>query len=146
MNYFIYNTINNKKSHDTILQIKENYSLVDPFREAYSSLRRYPWWKKSPIKQAPLDYFLISQDLLSSVNKCSIVGSYRSDHSMIILDISLVQFQKRKPLWKHNNSLLNDRLLRNNTLVNVYVALSVFTRIAGTQKSEYVRNFNFRWC
>ena len=75
----------------------------------YPSLRRYTWRKKSPIKQAWLDYFLISQDLLASVNKSSIEGSYRSDHSMIILDISFVQFQKGKPLWKHNNSLLNDK-------------------------------------
>ena len=52
---------------------------------------------------------LLSHDLLTSVNKRSIEGSYRSDHSMIILDISFVQFQKRKPLWKHNNSLLNDK-------------------------------------
>ena len=28
---------------------------------------------------------------------------------MIILDVSYVQFQKGKPLWKHNNSLLNDK-------------------------------------
>ena len=28
---------------------------------------------------------------------------------MIILDISFVQFQKGKPLWKHNNSLLSDK-------------------------------------
>ena len=28
---------------------------------------------------------------------------------MIILDISFVQFQKGKPLWKHNKSLLNDK-------------------------------------
>ena len=27
---------------------------------------------------------------------------------MIILDISFVKFQKGKPLWKHNNSLLHD--------------------------------------
>ena len=98
-----------KKKKKKILQIKENYCLVDPFREAYPSLRRYTWRKKSPIKQARLDYFLVSQDLLTSVNKCSIEGSYRSDHSMIILDISFVQFKKGKPLWKHNNSLLNDK-------------------------------------
>ena len=109
LDYFNYKTINNKKSHDTILQIKENYCLVDPFREAYPSIRRYTWRKKSPIKQARLDFFLISQDLLASVNKSSIEGSYRSDHSMIILDISFVQFQKGKLLWKHNNSLLNDK-------------------------------------
>ena len=75
----------------------------------YPSLKRYTWRKKSPIQQARLDYFLVSQDLLTSVNKCSIEGSYRSDHSMITLDISFVHFQKGKPLWKHNNSLLNDK-------------------------------------
>ena len=47
--------------------------------------------------------------MLSSVNKTSIEGSYRSDHSMITLDISFVKFQKGKPLWKHNNSLLYDK-------------------------------------
>ena len=109
LDYFNYKTINNKKSHEKILQIKENYCLVDPFREMYPSLKRYTWRKKSPIQQARLDYFLVSQDLLTSVNKCSIEGSYRSDHSMITLDISFVHFQKGKPLWKHNNSLLNDK-------------------------------------
>ena len=94
-----------KKSY----KLRKNYCLVDPFREAYPSLRRYTWRKKSPIKQARLDYFLVSQDLLTSVDKCSIEGSYRSDHSMITLDISFVQFQKGKPLWKHNNSLLSDK-------------------------------------
>ena len=63
--------------------------------------------EKIPYKRSPALLFLISQDLLASVNKSSIEGSYRSDHSMIILDISFVQFQKGKPFWKHNNSLLN---------------------------------------
>ena len=109
LDYFNYKTINNKKSHEKILQIKENYCLTDPFRDANPSLRRYTWRKKSPIKQARLDYFLVSQDLLPSVNKTTIEGSYRSDHSMIILDIAFVQFKKGKPLWKHNNSLLTDK-------------------------------------
>ena len=42
-----------------------------------------------------------------SVNKSSIEGSYRSDHSMITLEFSFTQFKKGKPLWKHNNSLLH---------------------------------------
>ena len=57
LDYFNYKTINNKKSHDTILQIKESYCLVDPFREAYPSLRRYTWRKKSPINKPGLIIF-----------------------------------------------------------------------------------------
>ena len=45
---------------------------------------------------------------IPSVNKTSIEGSYRLDHSMLILDISFVQFQKGK-IWKHNYSLLTEK-------------------------------------
>ena len=91
------------------LEIKENNKLIDPFREAYPSLKRYTWRNRSPLNQARLDYFLISETMLPSVNKSSIEGSYRSDHSMIILELSFIQFKKGKPLWKHNNSLLYDK-------------------------------------
>ena len=109
LDYCNYKCINNKKSHEKILEIKKSYNLYDPFRETYPSLKRYTWRKKSPLKQARLDFFLISEALLPSVNKSSVEASYRSDHSMIILDISFIQFQKGKPLWKHNNSLLHDK-------------------------------------
>ena len=32
-------------------------------------------------KQARLDYFLISEDLLGFVNNCKTVSGYRTDHS-----------------------------------------------------------------
>ena len=108
LDYFNYKNINNKKSHKKIPEIKETCKLHDQFREAYPSLKRYTWRKKSPLKQARLDYFLVSETLQNSVSKCAIEGSYRSDHSMITLDISFIKFQKGKPLWKHNNSLLYD--------------------------------------
>ena len=108
IDYFNYKHINNKTAHEKILEIKETFSLYDPFRESYPSQKRYTWRKKTPLKQARLDYFLISENLLSAVNKSTIDESYRSDQSVIILDISFVKFQKGKPLWKHNNSVLHD--------------------------------------
>ena len=69
---FNYKNINNKKSHKKILEIKETCKLHDPFREAYPSFRRYTWRKKSPLKQARLDYVLVSETLQNSVNKCAI--------------------------------------------------------------------------
>ena len=109
LDYYNYKGINNKKAHTKILEIKENYKLFDPFREAYPLLKRYTWRKRAPLKQARLDYFLISEALLPSVNKSSTEGSYRSDHSMIILELSFIQFKKGKPFWKHNNSLLYNK-------------------------------------
>ena len=52
--------------------------------------------------------FLITENLFSTVNTCSIESSYRSDHSMVILNLTFNKFIRHKPLWKHNNSLLLD--------------------------------------
>ena len=118
LDYHNYKNINNKKSHEKILEIKDTYNLCDPFREMYPSLRRYTWRKKSPLKQARLDYFLISETLLPSINKSFIESSYRSDHSMITLDISFIHFEKGRPLWKHNNSLLQDYIKTINDKID----------------------------
>ena len=81
-------------------------------------------------------------------------GSYRSDHSMIILDISFVQFQKGKPLWKHNNSLLSDKdYLRtmNNKIdkVKKQYALPVYNMdkfiMYQMMKSNLLLTTNFSW-
>ena len=108
LDYYNYCGINNKKSHEKIQEIKENLNLIDSFREANPKLRRYTWRKKTPLKQARLDYFLISENLLSSIGNCIIESSYCSDHSMVALHINFMQFIKGKPLWKHNKSLLSD--------------------------------------
>ena len=36
-------------------------------------------------------------------------SSYRSDHSIVILEFNLTKFSHGKSFWKHNNSLLTDR-------------------------------------
>ena len=108
LDYHNYKSINNSKAREKLLDMKETYSLIDPFREIYPTLRRYTWRKKHPMKMGRLDFFLISENLHSSVYKCKILPSYRSDHSMIILDLVFTPFKKGKPLWKFNNSLLSD--------------------------------------
>ena len=103
-----YSNTNNKKALEKITEIKSDCCLIDPFREAYPILRRYTWRRKTPLKQARLDYFLISENLLASIKSSKIDPSYRSDHSPIILELQFVDFQKGKSLWKFNNSLLTD--------------------------------------
>ena len=107
---FNYKNENNKKAHNTILEIKHDFNLIDPFRENNPLLKRYTWRKKGskPLQMSRLDYFLLSESLHCSVNKCLIEPSYRSDHSMIILKMSFTNFIPGRPLWKHNNSLLTD--------------------------------------
>ena len=108
LDYHNYKSVNNKKAQAKILEIKSSYNLVDPFREIHPLIRRYTWRRKWPLKQARLDFFLLSEDILASVNKCSIEASYRSAHSVVILEIDFLEFKKGKPFWKHIDSLLQD--------------------------------------
>jgi hypothetical protein len=83
-------------------------SLIDPFRELYPDLQRYTWRKINPFKMARLDFFLITENILSNLKNCKVEPSYRSDHSMIILELEFNPFIRGKGLWKFNNSLLYD--------------------------------------
>ena len=106
LDYFNYLHINNPRSREKLLEVISDKGLIDIYREQNENTRRYTWRKKNPLKQARLDFFLVSESLLNSVNKADIVPSYRSDHSMITVSLKLNNFEKGKGLWKFNNSLL----------------------------------------
>jgi exonuclease III len=61
-----YVNINNPKSREKLLDIKEEYNLVDPFRELYPVLKRFSWQKRNLFKQSRLDFFLVSDSLFHS--------------------------------------------------------------------------------
>ena len=108
LDYYNYKHINNKKARETLLDIKTGYNLIDPYRELFPLNKKFTWRKRSPLQQSRLDFFLVSESILNSVNNCSIESSYRSDHSMVILKCKFNDFIKSKGLWKFNNSLLKD--------------------------------------
>ena len=82
--------------------------MIDPYRETNPNTRRYTWRKRTPLKQARLDFFLISEQLLTSLESCTIASSYRSEHSIIKLKLKFNESKRGKGLWKLNNSLLYD--------------------------------------
>ena len=53
-----------------------------------------------------LDYFLISPEFYGFVTEGDIDISYRSDHSLITVDLNFITQERRKGYWKFNNSLL----------------------------------------
>ena len=104
--YSNYVNINNPKARDEVLKIKEVYKLQDPWR-IYNPLRnRYTWFKKNPIKKARLDFFLISEELMNLVDKVDINPGYKTDHSIVELELKLTDFSKGKGFWKFNNQML----------------------------------------
>ena len=86
-------TINNLKSKHKILEIMENYSLVDTFRNLYPNLNHYTLRKPNSHKMARLDYFIVSNHLMVLILDTRIRYGHRSDHSVIELQIQLNKFQ-----------------------------------------------------
>lgn len=99
---------NNPKAKECVINMKEEFNLVDPFREMFETEKRYTWRKPTPLKQARLDFFLVSEGFMTSVENIDILPSYRSDHSTVVLCFKVNEFKKSKGLWKFNNSLLKD--------------------------------------
>ena len=117
-----YININNPNAKEKVLHLKEEMNLVDPFRELYEISKQYVWRKRNPLKQAHLDFFLVSEALMSSIDDINIISSYRSDHSSVVLSLILNEFKKGKGTWKFNNSLLKDKMFVEE-IKNVYIKL-----------------------
>ena len=108
LNTFNYLHVNNPKAKECILTIKDELNLIDPYRELHEFEKSFTWRRPHPLKQARLDYFLISENFMPSVQSHKILPSYRSDHSTVVLSFQINDFKRGNGLWKFNNSLLRD--------------------------------------
>jgi exonuclease III len=106
--YNNYKHINNPKAQDKVLEMSVDLQLVDVWREINPDIQRFTWRRTTPLQQARLDFYFISESLLSYVKHTDIVYGYRSDHSLITLDIKFTQETRHTGSWKFNASLLKD--------------------------------------
>ena len=109
VDYYNYNNLNNPRNRAAVLGLKNDFNLVDPWRICNPSKKSFTWQKKNPVKMARLDFFLISEELLSRIENTSITHGYRTDHSIVELEIKLSNFSRGRGFWKFNVSLLKDR-------------------------------------
>ena len=100
---------NNSKSRDSLLDVMNSSSLIDIYRHLNPESQCYTLRRKNPIKQARLDYFIVSQTLLDIVTKVDIKTGYRTDHSLITLSICFTNFTRGPGVWRFNTSLLKDK-------------------------------------
>ena len=131
--------INNPKARTAVQNMIDSEDLIDIFRQNYPQTRRYTWRKRNPIKQARLDYFLISNQMSNIIKSCNIKAGYRSDHSIIELEIILNKFIRGKGLWKFNNSLLKDK--EYLTLVNKIIEEEVIKYAIPVYNNKFVANY-----
>ena len=114
-----YINLNNPRSHTVVMNMMEEYNLVDTFRYFNPEIKRFTWRRQNPLKQARLDYLIASSSFTDLVNKINIIPGYRSDHSILQLDILLNKFYRGKGSWKFNTNLLKD--INYLKLINEYI-------------------------
>lgn len=93
-----------------VLEIMEEWELVDPWRTNNPTQRRFTWRTGGGnLKQARLDFFLISPDLYTRVDSSDIYPGYRTDQSLVTLSLLPISGIRGRGFWKLNTSLLLDQ-------------------------------------
>ena len=144
-----YLNLNNPRARLTVLDIIEEYGLIDLYRYFNPNKRRYTWHLRSPLKQARLDYILTSDTLVDLVDTTEINSSYQSNNSFLYLRLTLTKFERGKGIWKFNTRYLRDpeyvRII-NKAIREEYIkyALSVYnlTYISVDSFSDIVLTIN----
>lgn len=103
-----YASLGHQRARKTILEFMEAEDLIDIWRTQHVSEKSYTWRRSSPLRLARLDFFLISSALVRKVVKSNIMPGYRTDHSLISIDVDTCKSKQRGLYWKFNNSLLKD--------------------------------------
>lgn len=88
--------------------IMDSFDLVDIWREKHPNLQQFTWRSHNPSIQCRLDYFLISFNLFAQIDKCEISPGFKSDHSLIKINIVPTNEARGRGFWKFNTSLLHD--------------------------------------
>ena len=88
IDYCNYKRTNNVKAQEKVEEIIADHCLVDIWRELNLQLQRFTWRRTNPCQQSRLDFFLISENLCNTVRDTDITPGYRTDHSMLTLELS----------------------------------------------------------
>ena len=101
---------NNRRARDILRQKIESMELFDVWRIQHQHKKTFTWYKSVKSAQmARLDYFLVSNDIMSLSTKSDIIPGYGTDHSAITLDLNVGFKERGKGFWKFNASVLHNR-------------------------------------
>ena len=105
-----YVNLNNPLARNRVLNMCNDFDLLDVWRVHNPDSRRYTWRQHQTLKQSRLDYFLISSELNSKFTSCDIKPGYRTYHSLIDIKFDFSDIERGQGYWKFNNSLLMDKI------------------------------------
>ena len=105
---FNYLHMNNPRAREKVFDLCTELNLIDIWRELNLEKSQFTWKTKNGLKQARLDFFLISEELFICVEDSKIEAGYRTDHSFVTILFKGQSVDKGSNFWKFNNSLLKD--------------------------------------
>ena len=97
-----------KKSLEVLNKFSEDLDLVDVWRVQNPESQRFIWRQRNPEIHYRLDFFLVNKIIHCNAINTDIVPGYKTDHSMISLQISLHHNPWGRGFWKLNTSFLQD--------------------------------------
>ena len=100
---------NNPRAKLELLQLMKEFDLVDIYRKHHPFTRRYTWRRLNPtIRQARLDYVLVSQELADMASFSDILPGIRTDHSIVSTSLTIASHSRGRGWFKLNTALLKD--------------------------------------
>ena len=78
-----------KKSLKVLKKFSEDFDLVDVWRVQSPKSQHFTWRQRNPEIHCRFDLFLVNKSILCNAINTDIVPVYKTDHSMITLQISL---------------------------------------------------------
>ena len=107
-----YKNINNQNARVEVCNMIAKLNLYDIWREEHPEERKFTWKRKlknNTLQMGRLDFILVSDEILRYCHKESILPGYRSDHSMVSVNLQMFKHTtKPKLFWKFNSQLLKD--------------------------------------
>ena len=101
---------NNTKARREILNMIEAANLVDTWRSENNTAKKFTWVSgKKPVKMARLDFFLVTPDIHANINKHILSFGYKSDHSLVGIELNTENSERGKGFWKFNSALLKEQ-------------------------------------
>ena len=106
----------------------EAFDLVDTLRSENNIAKRFTWVSgKRPVKMARLDFFLVTPDIHATISKHILSFGYKSDHSLVGIELNIENSECGKGFWKFNLALLKEKeyvTLVKNEIDNVITDLT----------------------
>lgn len=102
---------NNPKARLEVQNMIEHFQLQDIWRVEHPDAREFSWRSNTrPVKFGRLDFFLATEDIQAIASTTKLMPGYRTDHSLVKVDITFGNMARGSGVWKLNTSLLKDAI------------------------------------